>query len=104
MGKNMLIAIITAAACFGIAASVGLGGAAHSDGTYYDVYRGDSAEFHGAGLICLFPADAVVLCSRPDTHYSVFVTFTGNWVRVWRSQNRGKNCCKTLLFQTRRNP
>jgi hypothetical protein len=110
MVKYLLVAVVTAATCFGISTAVGLGGRdvrSRAGGTYYDVYPGDSAEFHGAGLICNFPGNAsgvVLLCGRPDTLYSVFVTFTGNWVRVWRSVNQGGNCCKTLLFQTRRNP
>jgi hypothetical protein len=107
MVKNVLVAAITAAICFGISTAVGLGGSNGKSGSRYDVYPGDSAEFRGAGLECGFPTGgggAVVLCGRPDTRFSVFVAFTGNWARVWRSENRGGNCCKALLFQTRRNP
>ena len=97
-------ALVTSAVWLAVTATNGLGA---QRGQSYDMGKGDIANFGFNGLECLqlFSNGYITLCDRPGTTDSKYVTFTGNWIKVWsETKQPSRNCCKTLLFSTPRNP
>jgi hypothetical protein len=102
--RTVVIAVVSATVALLISAQVGSGAPKRPQ---EDIYPGGQASFVGLDVGCSYlnaGGGHVLLCSRESGFNGVGVTFTGGWLRVWSWNKKSATCCKTLLYQHRRNP
>jgi len=94
--KTFIIVLVTAAACFGIAAATGL---ARGDGRQYDLKVGDRSVFAPDDVQCQVLAKTQVVCASLKVAKAVAVYYSPTQLAVVQvtSNNKGK-----LLYEVKR--